>query len=206
MPRRCFLEPTPEIYQAARYLDSAVDAHLSGNQTAATALIRKADMPDVSLWRQSIMGSVDPAVIRYRAVDDAPPYLPKDARINPRIPSANERRMIAERDGWHCRFCGMPVIDVRVRNAMRRAYPKALRWDKANAERHTALLCMWLQYDHVLPHSRGGDSSPENVIATCAPCNFGRGEYTLDEVGLIDPRTVPPVLSSWDGLERFLNA
>ncbi len=28
-------------------------------------------------------------------------------------------------------------------------------------------------------------------------------DYTLDELGLIDPRTREPARSSWDGLERF---
>ena len=63
---------------------------------------------------------------------------------------------------------------------------------------------MWMQFDHVLPHSRGGDNSLENVIVTCAPCSFGRMERTLEEVGLIDPRLVPMDKTRWDGLERLL--
>ncbi len=87
---------------------------------------------------------------------------------------------------------------------MRKAYPKELRWGTTNPEQHAAFQCMWLQYDHILPHSRGGDNSLENMIITCAPCNYGRSEYTLEEVGLIDPRTVPVQHTVWDGLERFL--
>jgi 5-methylcytosine-specific restriction endonuclease McrA len=63
---------------------------------------------------------------------------------------------------------------------------------------------MWMQFDHVVPHSRGGDNSLENVIVTCAPCNFGRMERTLEEVGLIDPRTLSFLATPWDGLERLL--
>jgi hypothetical protein len=43
----------------------------------------------------------------------------------------------------------------------------------------------------------------ENIVITCGPCNFGRVHYSLEEVGLIDPRTREPVRSKWDGLERF---
>jgi 5-methylcytosine-specific restriction endonuclease McrA len=62
---------------------------------------------------------------------------------------------------------------------------------------------MWAQYDHILPHSRGGTSELSNMVVTCAPCNFGRMEFTLAEVGLADPRDRAPIRSSWDGLERF---
>lgn len=62
---------------------------------------------------------------------------------------------------------------------------------------------LWLQYDHLLPHARSGTNDLENVVITCAPCNYGRGGYTLEEVGLADPRLREPVRSTWDGLERF---
>lgn len=37
--------------------------------------------------------------------------------------------------------------------------------------------------DHVIPRSRGGDSSWENLVACCAPCNLRKGNRTLDELG-----------------------
>jgi len=54
-------------------------------------------------------------------------------------------------------------------------------WSEASQQART-------QYDHVPPHARGGNNDPGNVIVTCAPCNFGRMDYTLEEVGLADPR------------------
>jgi 5-methylcytosine-specific restriction endonuclease McrA len=63
---------------------------------------------------------------------------------------------------------------------------------------------MWLQYDHLVPHAKGGNNDLENVVVTCAPCNFCRMEYTLEEVGISDPRERTPISSSWDGLERLL--
>ena len=68
---------------------------------------------------------------------------------------------------------------------------------------------MWMQYDHVLPNSRGGTSGTHNIVVTCAPCNFGRMEFTLEENLLIDPRTAPfepswDGFEAWDGLERIM--
>lgn len=54
-------------------------------------------------------------------------------------------------------------------------------------------------YDHLLPHNRGGSADLENIVVTCAPCNFSRMDLTLDEVRVVDPRTREPVRPAWIG-------
>ncbi len=41
-----------------------------------------------------------------------------------------------------------------------------------------------LTLDHVLPRSRGGRSSWENLVACCYQCNNQKGDHTPEEVGL----------------------
>jgi 5-methylcytosine-specific restriction endonuclease McrA len=41
-----------------------------------------------------------------------------------------------------------------------------------------------LTFDHVLPRSRGGITSWENVVAACSPCNLKKGNKTLKMVGM----------------------
>ena len=40
-----------------------------------------------------------------------------------------------------------------------------------------------LTFDHVLPRSRGGITSWENVVAACSPCNLRKGSKTLKQSG-----------------------
>jgi len=210
-PRRCLREPIPDIVHAAFLLDRAVGAHLVGDRPSAETLIREANMPSVRAWTESLWGSsaANPdqrQYLRLRTVPDAPPYLPKESRTIARMPTIEERRSIISRCGRNCVFCGTPLISKEIQTAVRLAYPTALPWGNRNPDQHAAFQCMWMQFDHVLPHSRGGDNSIENVVVTCAPCNYGRGDRTLAELGLMDPRAVPIYKTSWDGLERFVHA
>lgn len=38
--------------------------------------------------------------------------------------------------------------------------------------------------DHVLPVSRGGGNSPENLVVACKPCNLRKGALTPAEAGM----------------------
>jgi 5-methylcytosine-specific restriction endonuclease McrA len=47
-----------------------------------------------------------------------------------------------------------------------------------------------LTVDHVIPRSKGGPSSWENIVASCAPCNRRKGDHLPRQVGM-HPRTKP---------------
>src|SRR3954452_5874037 len=47
-----------------------------------------------------------------------------------------------------------------------------------------------LTVDHVIPRSKGGPSSWENIVASCAPCNRRKGDHLPRQVGM-HPRTEP---------------
>lgn len=208
-PRKCLLDPIPEIWSAARLLREAVDSHLTGQIRRAESLIREADVPAIAKWTDSIWGHRSEHVHRFRSVPTSPQAVAREMRPQPRMPTRETQLRVKERDGYFCRFCGIPVIEKSVRTRIRAAYPNAVRWGTRNVEQHAAFQCMWLQYDHVFPNSRGGESSFTNVVITCASCNFGRMEWTLEEAGLIDPRIthVPPswdLAAKWIGLEDFI--
>lgn len=201
--RACFRPPVSHIFAAAKYLDAAVSAHMLGDSPLAEHLIRAADLDEVREWTESLWGKASPYV-KPRKLPNSPPVLAKSERIVERMPAGAALVELHRRDGFHCRFCGVPVIRKEVRTLLGKLYPSALRWERTNLGQHAAFQAMWAQYDHVLAHARGGDNSNENTVVTCAPCNFGKMNYTLEELGLADPRARLPVRSSWDGLERLL--
>lgn len=200
--RACLCDPIPEIADAARLLDAAVTAHLNKRLDLAAELIRCANMPAIREWTESLWGKGGPWS-RPLPVENAPAKVPKAYRLHARMPNKAGLAALVKRDGFRCRFCGIPVVRAEVRTLIHRAYPDALPWGVGNANQHAGFQALWLTYDHVLPHSRGGSSELDNMVVACQPCNCGRSERTLEEVGLIDPRLREPIKSDWDGLERF---
>ncbi len=54
-----------------------------------------------------------------------------------------------------------------------------------------------LTVDHVIPKSKGGTSSWDNIVASCAPCNRRKGDALPRQVGmklLRQPRTPNPTV------------
>ena len=68
------------------------------------------------------------------------------------------------RDNYSCQYCGRHRSELRGRQFLTR--------------------------DHILPLSRGGGNSWENVVASCSPCNNRKGNHLPEEVGL-KLRSVP---------------
>lgn len=50
-----------------------------------------------------------------------------------------------------------------------------------------------LTIDHVVPRSRGGRSTWDNVVTACGPCNRRKGDRTPEELGIrLQRRPAPP--------------
>lgn len=203
MERNCFRTPLPEVFECAELILQAANAHLLNNVSEASALLIQANSIIVREWLDSIWGKGSP-YIQYRAVQGGLPILEKSERIDIRMPTSQEKAALHRRDGFTCRFCGVPVIRKEVRVHLHALYPEALPWGRTNTSQHAAFQALWAQYDHIVPHARGGTNAPENMVITCAACNFGRMDFTLEEVGLQDPRTRAPNRTIWSGLEYVL--
>jgi 5-methylcytosine-specific restriction endonuclease McrA len=54
-----------------------------------------------------------------------------------------------------------------------------------------------LTFDHVIPRSRGGRTSWENVVTACGPCNLRKGNKLPREIKMF-PREEPRQPTSWE--------
>jgi hypothetical protein len=198
-PRDCFEHPPSEVHEAVDLFDQAADAIVNGDQARARLLIAQADLAPIFDFVERIWGKVDLNIHRFRNVPGAPL---RDKTCKERMPSASKKLEIYLRDGWRCRFCGIRVISPKALLILQKHFPDVARSGPRNKDNHSAFLALKAVVDHLLPHSRGGNNDPYNLVTTCGPCNYGRSYWIIEEVGIKDPRQRPPIVDHWDGLAR----
>lgn len=129
--------------------------------------------------------------------------LPTEERYPIRSP-ARLQNAVFERDGYRCRYCSNKLIsqDFLRAFAIMLDSPRFAR-GTTNLTTHAIIHIAWPVADHVIPWSRGGETTIDNLVASCASCNYGKAEYTIEQIGISNPFDRPPIVDAWDGL-RFL--
>lgn len=121
----------------------------------ALALDEQGDLHDFGAWR----------ALPLRDTDDRLPIVGGALRVprvlhlqtydrTPRFGVRLTRRNLLLRDGYRCQYCG---VEPGVRG---------------------------LNVDHVMPRSRGGRDTWDNLVISCRPCNLRKGKNTPDEAGM----------------------
>ena len=86
----------------------------------------------------------------------------------------------------------VPAV-VRLRKAYRR-HVRPVRFSRVNIYARDGHRCQYcgvrctidrLTYDHVVPRSRGGRTSWDNIVSCCVPCNARKANRTPAEAGMI---------------------
>lgn len=112
---------------------------------------------------------------------------------------------VFQRDDYTCQYCGMRVIPKEVFSA----YSKFVGIDffratGTNSQRHGIVLAFRANADHVVPWIHGGQTSLENLVTSCWSCNYGKSGYTLEEIGIDDPRKKRITNPKWQGLSEYI--
>lgn len=115
------------------------------------------------------------------------------------------RREVFKRDGYTCQYCGMKVVPKEVFAAYSKLVGEEIfRSTGTNDQRHGIVLAFRANADHVVPWNLGGKTNPENLVTCCWSCNYGKSGYTLEEIGIDDPREKDLRNGEWIGLVEYI--
>lgn len=105
------------------------------------------------------------------------------------------------RDSYHCRYCGGKLISQEfTRKFIKNLDNSLFKRGETNLTTHGIIHITWPVADHVIPWNKGGKTNLENLVSSCAPCNYGKDGYTIEQLGLDNPFKRTPIKSEWDGL------
>lgn len=199
-PRNCLRPPTPAVEASIDLIAKGVEFHLDGDYEGAAAVFVESNSMETRDWVESLWGRASDF---NQSVKKGPPT-PKQPGDGPRNAGTGLQNELLARDGFYCRFCGVRIIRPDVRKHLHNLYPDSIPWGRSNQSQHAGFQASWAQFDHLQPHSLGGATVLDNMAVTCAPCNFGRMERTLEEMNLGDPLLRDPMAGEWMGLEHVL--
>ena len=184
-------------------MSQAADAYLSGNNPLCEKLLIEADLRPLRDFAYLVAGPINPEIHRQ---SKNPSYVPLPRSELPRMPNASVTRNVYSRDGYRCRFCEARVIVKEARKVFERAFPVAARKGNSNEANHFGLATLTASIDHIVPFRRGGTNDLFNLVTACGPCQYGRNQWTLEEVQIEDPRNFLPIVDGWDGLTRLVGS
>jgi 5-methylcytosine-specific restriction endonuclease McrA len=114
-------------------------------------------------------------------------------------------KQVFARDGFRCRYCGLRLVTKQVLSAFSNVVGRDHFCPTGgNQQRHGIVLAFRANIDHVIPWTRGGRTDLDNLVAVCWCCNYGKSSYTLEQIGVTDPRARIPNSDGWDGLSNYL--
>ena len=135
-----------------------------------------------------------------------PKAVPESERDALRSPTKFQEEVF-ERDGYRCRYCGAKLIAHQaLRAIIRRLGHQSFEKGPTNLTTHGIIHATWPVADHVTPWNLGGRTAPSNLVSSCAPCNYGKANYTIEQLGLDSPWDFAPVVDQWDGLKSRISA
>ena len=96
--------------------------------------------------------------------------------------------IIFARDDLKCRYCSSSLLTKKVfKRANAALGDEALPLGKTNATRSGFYLMFVATLDHVLPWSLGGRTDASNLVTCCWSCNYGKANYTVEQLGMTNP-------------------
>jgi len=145
---------------------------------------------NTAVWRSDAFKIKDPKIV-----------LPLDAV---KSFSKFEKKLYA-RDNYKCRYCSCYVMPKKLfKKAQSLVGETYLPLGRTNLTRSGFYLMFVATLDHVVPLSLGGRTNESNLVTCCWSCNYGKANYTVEQIGIDNPLDRAVDLDLENKVERLL--
>lgn len=205
--KQCPLPLPSYFYDAVERFSLAVSELAKGNFKKSLEALETCDSAAVGRFYIEHGQQASYSRVTNRQEIDKINLLNKKMNPSRRNPTPKMTKEVFERDFYRCRYCGLPIITAKVFSEFSRIVgPGNFLNGRGNTKRNGLTLGLRGVVDHVYPHSLGGRTELDNLVTSCYSCNFGKAEYTLEQLGIDDPTVKQPKYDDWRGLTEFLPA
>jgi 5-methylcytosine-specific restriction endonuclease McrA len=184
--------PKPaEAHLAMENFEASYKALLSGEIDEAKKLLTLIPSIEMQTWFDVHAQNI--STPRFKGLGSLAPTI-YSTELDLKKTFSHLSRQIYRRDYFHCRYCGSKVAPrsffTRFSKMIGDEY---FHLGRSNKDIPGIYLLSVATLDHVTPHRLGGRTDEENLVTSCWPCNYGKMEFTVDQLGMDDPRLTPPI-------------
>lgn len=179
--------------------ESAVNDLINGNRDACLNKIIHIRSEEITNWYIE-HGQMSGRHRKLTLKITPPSIISKEFRVSVRSPKQFQNAVF-ERDGYRCRYCGNKLISQDfTRLFIKELGSPIFKKGNTNLSTHGIIHITWPVADHVTPWNQGGKTDLTNLVSSCAPCNYGKDGYTIEQLGIQNPFSRSPITDNWKGL------
>ena len=194
--------PTPNWFaEQIDIFESAVNFLISGDKESCFKTLKQIRNEEITNWyteHGQMSGRHRNLILKLPSIQNVDESLRDPIRTPKKI-----QDLVFERDGYRCRYCENKIISQEViRLFIKKLDSTLFQRGKTNLTTHGIIHISWPVADHVIPWNKGGRTNLDNLVSSCATCNYGKDGYTIEQLGIQNPFNRNPKLDNWKGLNE----
>lgn len=196
------LEKPEWIKDSFQILVDAITQASAGKVELARSILKNSRDLEMRTWYHVHAQNVAKWRFDTFKIETPEPILPLDPENRF---SKFESKLFA-RDNYKCRYCADPVIPKKVfEKAQSLIGSTDLPLGRTNLTRSGFYLMFVATLDHVIPWSLGGRTDETNLVSSCWSCNYGKANFTVEQIGIRNPFNSMAGQDPENKVERLLN-
>ena len=198
---RCPLPPPKHLEECLDFFIQAFTEAKKGDISKSLELLTQTRSNKLREWFVE-HGQMSGHEHRVKGLEMPPPPTFNGEYEKNKKPGRALEKQVFLRDGYRCRYCQTRVLDFKVFQEMEKLVGRENFMASAdtNKLRHGVTFFFRATADHVVPLTRGGQTTLNNLVTACWNCNIGKLNALLSQMRVEDPINHPTEEKlKWDG-------